>query len=201
MANFNNFNDVRPTDLTSFLSNEIIQSFGVPVYYLRKTLANLDRIFGDDDLQKYENAVELSLLPENPSSFGGSGENFGNLGLDIVETMTMFSEISNFQTITGLYKPEAHDLVYIPIFNDWFEITYTDNDSEDGVFYWNGKVACFTIELLKFQYSHETITTGVAEVDNNAPDETQQTVTDNDIINDEYEKNGLLDEFERLLDS
>jgi len=202
MVNFNNFNSDIETQLTSDLSDEIIQLYGIRCQYLPKTSVNLDKIFGEDDLRKFESAFELYLLPDTPESFQGGGDIFGGFGLEILDTMKMYVEISRFQTTTSETQPLEGDLVYIPIFDSWFEITYMDsegNGSSSSVFYWNGELAVFTLNLMKLQYSHETISTGVDEIDDNLPADSNQTDRDNDEVEEEYVKNGLEDEFEDLL--
>ncbi|HPB34689.1 MAG TPA: hypothetical protein PLW61_08010, partial [Caldisericia bacterium] len=126
--NFNNFGDTRPTDLTSFMIDEIVQLYGVPTYYLKKSLVNLDRIFGEDSLNKFEHAVELYLLPENPEQYGGSGDNLGNFGFEINDTVQMIVEMERFKTTVGENQPSEDDLVYIPTFQRWFQVSFTADD-------------------------------------------------------------------------
>ena len=200
--NFNNFGDTRPTDLTSFMIDEIVQLYGVPTYYLKKSLVNLDRIFGEDSLNKFEHAVELYLLPENPEQYGGTGDTFGNFGFEIADTMTMIVEMNRFNDTVGQLKPSEDDLVYIPIFDSWFQVSFMDDErgSNNSIpFFWNGKNGAYQIDLLKFQYSHERIATGVAVVDDNIPNANNQIIKDNDNIDTEELNKNLLDEFDELI--
>lgn len=199
--NFNNFGDTRPTDLTSFMIDEIVQLYGVPTYYLKKSLVNLDRIFGEDSLNKFENAVELLLLPENPEQYGGSGENLGNFGFEINDTVQMIVEMERFKTTVGENQPSEDDLVYIPTFQRWFQVSFTAYDRGNNTvpFFWNGKNGAFQIDLLTFQYSHERIATGVEVVDDNLPITSNQIIKDNDNIDTEELNKNLLDEFDELI--
>ncbi len=199
--NFNNFGDSRPTDLTSFMIDEIVQLYGVPTYYLKKSLVNLDRIFGEDSLNKFEHAVELYLLPENPEQYGGSGDNLGNFGFEINDTVQMIVEMERFKTTVGENQPSEDDLIYIPTFQRWFQVSFTAHDRGNNTipFFWNGKNGAFQIDLLTFQYSHERITTGVEEVDDNLPITSNQIVKDNDNIDTEELNKNLLDEFDELI--
>lgn len=199
--NFNNFGDTRPTDLTSFMIDEIIQLYGVPTYYLKKSLVNLDRIFGEDSLNKFEHAVELYLLPENPEQYGGSGDNLGNFGFEINDTVQMIVEMERFKTTVGENQPSEDDLVYIPTFQRWFQVSFTADDRGNNTvpFFWNGKNGAFQIDLLTFQYSHERIATGVEVVDDNLPITSNQIIKDNDNIDTEELNKNLLDEFDELI--
>jgi len=202
MANLNEFTTQKEKDFTSELQNELVQLSGVPCYYLKKTNVNLDKIFGEDDLTKYEDAVEIYLLPDDPSTFSGAGDMFAQFGMTAIDNMTMYSEIGNFQTVTGLSQPVEKDLVYIPIFNSWYEIGYMDDEggsNSRNTFFWNGVVACFTIELTKYIHSHETISTSVAEVDDNIPETDNQIDTDNTTVSDYERENALNDEFDEML--
>lgn len=201
VQNLNDFNNPKVTGLTSFMIDEIVQQRGVPTYYLKKSLVNLDRIFGEDSLNKFENAVELYLLPENPEQYGGTGDRLGNFGFEIMDTIQMIVEMERFKTTVGENAPMEDDLVYIPIFSRWFQVSFQADDRGNNTvpFFWNGKNGAFQIDLLNFQYSHERIATGVSDVDNNLPDSTNQLVTDNDNIEESVKGQSLLDEFDKLM--
>lgn len=94
--NLNEFNTAVEIENTHLLQDELIQLSGIPTYYLKKSNVNLDRIFGEDNMMKYQDAVELYLLPDDPSMFGGSGDLFSKFGLEAIDTMVMFVEERRF---------------------------------------------------------------------------------------------------------
>ena len=199
VENFNNFLDTRPTDLTSYMIDEIIQIYGIPAYYIKKNLTNLSKFFGEDDLTKFDDAYSMYLLPEDPERYGGSGDSFGNFGWEIGDSMQMCVEIGRFQDETGLDEPIEDDLVFIPILSRWFQVTYQTDEKGSTPFFWNGKVGAFMFDLLSYQFSHERIDTGIPAIDDNLPDSFNQVDTDNDNVETEVKENGLLDEFDSLI--
>lgn len=199
--NVNELYDSAMVTLTSDLVDELVQQHGIPAYYLKKTNVNLDKIFGSDNLQKYENAVSLYLLPENPAYFGGTGDLFGKFGFEQFDSMTMFCEISRFQSEVGETTPKEDDLVYIPVFSAWFQVTYQDDEGstdDDTLFYENGELSAFKINLMKFEYSHEDIT--ATAVSSYVPDTENQTDTDNTEIDNEELEDMVIDDFDSILD-
>jgi len=199
--NLNELYDTETTELTSDLVDELCQEYGIPCYYLKKTNVNLDRVFGSDDLQKYESATNILLLPENPSFFGGSGDIFGKFGIEGFDSMTMFIEINRFQTEISKTTPETDDILYIPVFNSWYQVTFDDDegdDNSDALFYANGELSAFKINLMKYEYSHEDITaTAVASY---LPDYENQTNDDNDVIDSVEQEDMVIDDFDDIFE-
>jgi len=199
--NWNELYETSTTTFTTDLVDEIIQQYGIPCYYLPRENVNLDEIFGQDDLSKYESAFSLYLLPENPGFYNGGGDLFGKFGFQAMDTMTMYVEINRFQTTTSETTPLEDDLIYIPVSNSWFQVSFTDDEGAaegQNFFYANGVLSAFKIEIQKYQYGHETIT--ASAVASYIPDNENQTNTDNDAI-DEFEKeNTLIDDFDDILD-
>ena len=202
-TNFNNFGDDRPSDLTSFLIDELIQLYGVPFYYIKKTFVNLDKLFGEDDLAEYKDAYLFYMLPENPESYGGGGDSFGAWNWEILDTFQVYIEIKRFQELTGLDEPQDQDFCYSPVLKKWFEISYSTDEGGRGgssaPYFWNGKQGAFLLSLSALRASHETIDTGIEEIDDNLPFNQNQTETDNDVLADELNENLLTDELDDLL--
>lgn len=200
--NFNNLDCIEERQFTSDTIDELVQLYGIPCKYLKKTDVNIDRIFGEDNLKKFENCVDIYLLPENPKQFEGRGDVFGKLGFNELNIMTMFVEIQRFKTTVGKDAPDEDDLVFIPIFGSWFQISFNKDRAIDGdtnTFFWNGVVAAFRIDLFKYQFSGERISTTDPTIEANKPTDTNQIVTDNDTVNNEEKKESLIDEFDELL--
>jgi hypothetical protein len=61
------------------------------------------------------------------------------------------------------YRPKVGDLIYFPNEQKFFSITFVDDNE---IFMPMGRNPVFTMECDLFDYSDETITTGVSEIDN-----------------------------------
>lgn len=194
--NFNLIGNEKERDTFAVQQNEVVQLYGIPCKYLPKGLVNLDKIFGEDNLMEFNEAKDLTLLPEDPTSFGGQGDFFAKLGMEIIDTMVVFSEQSKFRTIVGR-APQSGDIVYIPVFTSWFKIKFDDDEgasSDSGDFYKNGGLSTYRMDLVKWSYSHETISDDIEGVE--FPEETIQTDTDNDSTEDYVEKSNLIDKID-----
>jgi len=157
--------------------------YGIDVKYLPRTQENLNKFFGEDQSTKFENAYEMVVIPEGLSSYNEGSDLLGKFGFSSNYTITLFIEKERFveETNNALTRPRIGDLIWIPTFNCFFEITYA-NDREE--FYHLGKTYVFKMEVSQWRYSHEEISTGDPDVDDNTPTETISTDRDNEIIDD-----------------
>ena len=199
--NFNNLDCAEEKQFTADTIDELTQLYGIPCKYLKKTDVNVDRILGEDNLKKFVNCVDIFLLPERTRQFEGNGDVFGKNGFNELNIMTMFVEIQRFITTVGKNTPDEDDLVYIPIFGCWFQITFNKDRAIDdtNTFFWNGVVAAFRLDLFKYQFSGERIATTDPTIESNKPTDTNQIVTDNDTVDDEEKRESLVDEFDEIL--
>lgn len=200
MVNFNNLGDALEIAVTRNCIDEVCQLYGLPVYYLSKTHVNKSEFFGEDDMTKYPNAVEIYLLPQNPREFEGGGQIVAKFNLQELYTITMFTEMNRFLAVVGKSAPDNDDLVYIPTMSKWFQVTYSDTDDPDCAFFWNGQLQAYKINLMKYQYSHESITstTITALSPSVLPTTTNSSTTDKTNIDNTKEM--IIDEFDKLLD-
>jgi hypothetical protein len=102
-------------------------------------------------------------------------------------TSSATATITNVNIITGTnlaawtimtqVRPKEGDLIYLPITHDIFEILFADHEE---VFYQLGKIYVWKLTCEKFRFSHETLDTGVPDIDSIAT----ELENDNSIIND-----------------
>jgi len=201
MPNFNDWNNEKPIGLVQGQMRELCSLFGVPCYYLPKKHRNLCKTFGEDDLMNFDEAYEIMLLPEDPAGWGGSGDRYGNFGMEILDTMEMYIEKGIFEEITGLSIPAEDDLIFIPYLgNSWFQIgSLGDDRNGSQPFHWHSKNLAWRLSLFKYQFSHEDIDTDIDDIQDFLPSVDNQTDRDNDNVKDDAKKWGLEDEFDALL--
>jgi hypothetical protein len=168
---FSQYNNKGEQNLIEDIIVESIKIMGVDVYYLpNDNDAARDLLFGEDPVKKFQSAFQIEIYPNNVMEYGGEKEFFSKFGLEIKNQMTItMSKRSFTQRVpqNTFTRPREGDLIYIPFLNgtgELYEIKFT-NQTKD-FFMLGRKVPYFyELELEKFRYSQEVISTGIADID------------------------------------
>lgn len=153
-------------ELLENLAIESIKINGVDVYYLPRTLFNVDQIFKEDVLSKFNKGYLIEVYVKNIEGFDGEREILTKFGLEIRQQVTFvlarrrFDEEIGFQT--GKSRPLEGDLVYFPISGGLFEIKYVDHQKP---FYQLSERYVYELKCEKIEYSSERLDTGIPEID------------------------------------
>jgi len=156
-------------DLVEDLVIEQIKMFGKDVYYMPRTLVNEDTVFTEDNLSSFESAYPIEAYIETVNGFGGDGDLFTKFGVRISDQVTFivsrrrFTEAvdDNAQLIVE-GRPNEGDLIYFPLANKLFQIQFVEHETP---FYQLGKIHVWGLKCELFEFSDETIDTGVADID------------------------------------
>jgi hypothetical protein len=176
---FNNFPRDHITQeqlLVEDLVIEAMQIHGMDVYYIPRSVRvgnEIDYLFGEDTLKEYRVAYPVEMYLENVSGMDGEGDFISKFGLEIRDEVSMLVSRRRFKYHTGpsnLVRPREGDLVFIPLVNDFFEITFVENENDQAMFYTlgrgrGGNVYLYALKMKKFVFSNEVISTGVEVVD------------------------------------
>jgi len=168
---FNNYNSKNEQRLVEDLIVESIKIMGFDAYYLpNDNDAARDLLYGEDPVKKFSTAFPLEFYLSNSLEYMGEKEFFSKFGLEIKNNINVivskrsFSERVPQNTFT---RPREGDLVYVPFLNgtgELFEIKFTNHTKD--FFTLGRKVPYFyELELEKFKYSQEEISTGVPDID------------------------------------
>jgi len=168
---FNNYGSLSEQRLIEDLITESIKIQGFDCYYLPNDNDQArDLLFGEDPVKKFQSAFQLEMYLSNATEYGGEKEFFSKFGLEIKNNVQVivskraFTQRVPQNTFT---RPREGDLIYIPFLNgtgELFEIKFT-NQTKD-FFMLGRKVPYFyELEMEKFKYSQEIISTGVAAID------------------------------------
>jgi len=168
---FNNYASLSEQRLIEDLITESIRIQGFDCYYLPNDNDQArDLLFGEDPVKKFQSAFQLEMYLSNATEYGGEKEFFSKFGLEIKNNVQVivskraFTQRVPQNTFT---RPREGDLIYIPFLNgtgELFEIKFT-NQTKD-FFMLGRKVPYFyELEMEKFKYSQEIISTGVAAID------------------------------------
>ena len=146
---------------------EQLKVFGQDVYYMPRTLVAEDKILGEDALSKFDDAYMIEMYFENTDGFAGDKEIMNQFGLENREEAVFIVSQRRFEDLIipdeniGT-RPEEGDLIYFPLVNKVFEISFVDNDEP---FYQIGNLPVYRLSTKTFEYSSEDLDTGITEFD------------------------------------
>jgi hypothetical protein len=112
---FNNFAYGREQDLVEDLTIEAIKIYGHNVKYLPRTKVNVDLLFGEDTLSKFDEAIDVEMYIKNVEGFEGEGDLLSRFGLEIRDQITFTVARKRFdQAITSpkLMSQVGYNLIF-----------------------------------------------------------------------------------------
>jgi hypothetical protein len=184
---FNNFPIDQITNeqlLVEDLVIEAMQIHGMDLYYMpRESRDSVDYLYGEDTLKTYTKAYPLEMYLENVTGMDGEGDFISKFGLEIRDELTLLVSRRRFKFATGssnLFRPREGDLIYIPLVQNFFEITFVESENDQAMFYTLGRgrgnnVYVFALKVKQFVFSEEVIHTGIEEIDEQIRDAYKRT--------------------------
>jgi len=170
---------------------EALQWAGMDVFYLpRAGDEQRDFLFGDDSVKVYNRAYPIEMYLENVTGMDGEGDFISKFGLEIRDELSMLVSRRRFKLSTDdlqyavdgvqLSRPREGDLVYIPLVQNFFEITFVEHENDQAMFYTlgrgrGGNVYVYALKLKQFVFSNEFVQTGNFEIDQQIRDHYQKT--------------------------
>ena len=164
-------------DLIGSLVAESIQMHGQDFTYIPRTIVKEDTIFNEDTVSSFTSTYTIEMYIESVDGFEGEGEMLTQFGLEINEQIVTTVSAARFLAETSMSEPKVGDLIFLPLNDQVFEIMFVEDEVP---FYQLGKSQVFQIRAEKFVWSHETVNTGVVEIDNNF---TATTLVDSTVDN------------------
>jgi hypothetical protein len=181
---FNNFptQQVTPEQLlVEDLVIEAMQIHGMDVFYLKRTSRDVeDGLYGEDTLKEYRYAYPIEMYMENVTGMDGEGDFISKFGLEIRDEVTMLVARRRFASTVQLSRPREGDLVYIPLVQNFFEITFVEHENDQAMFHTlgrgrGGNVYVYALKLKQFVFSEEIIDVGINEIDQQAVEHYKRT--------------------------
>lgn len=183
---FNNFPANHVTQEQLLVEDLVIESMqihGMDVFYLpRTTRDQVDYLYGEDTLKQYVSAYPIEMYLENVTGMDGEGDFVSKFGLEIRDEVSLLVSRRRFAYQIGidLPRPREGDLVYIPLVENFFEITFVEHENDQAMFYTlgrgrGGNVYVYSLKLKQFVFSNELISTGVSEIDEQIRDHYSRT--------------------------
>jgi hypothetical protein len=191
-AFFNQYEQVySEQSLVEDLIIEAIRIYGIDTYYLPRTHVNLDYLYTEDTLTKFDDALEMEMYVKTYDGFVGQQEFLSKFGLQVDESITFTIAQKRFtQSLTesllteyghnlvlengdelireqtynysDIIRPREGDLIYLPLAGFMYEIKFVEHIE---TFFQLGKLYTYEIKADRYEYSSEVIDTDVAELD------------------------------------
>jgi len=180
---FNNF----PKNITSeqlLVEDLVIESLkihGMDVYYMPRTSRDtVDYIFGEDTLKQYVDAYPVEMYLEDVTGMEGEQDFISKFGLEIRDEIRLLVSRRRFAANIPQTRPKEGDLIYVPLVQNFFEITFVEHENESAMFYTLGRgrganVYVYALKLKQFVFSNEIIETGIPDIDEQIRDEYPRT--------------------------
>lgn len=171
---FNNFPSNHVTGeqlLVEDLVIEAMQIHGMDVFYLPRSSRDVvDGLYGEDTLKQYRQAYAIEMYMENVTGMDGEGDFISKFGLEIRDEVTLLVSRRRFAATVPHIRPREGDLIYIPLVQNFFEITFVEHENDQAMFHTlgrgrGGNVYVYALKMKQFVFSEEVIDTGVDEVD------------------------------------
>jgi hypothetical protein len=178
---FQSGNTSGTTNEQRLLEDLVIESmkiYGHDVYYLPRTIANEDPILVEDPLSYFTQAYPLEMYLENTEGFEGEGELLTKFGFEFRSNATFVVARRRWEESVGRNadalqlpeRPAEGDLLFFPKTKTFFQINYVDFLNP---FYQLGKIYTYRMSCQVFEFSSETIDTGIEEIDGITDGKTQ----------------------------
>ena len=160
---------------------EAMKIYGMDVFYLpRSSRDQVDYLFGEDTLKQYISAFPIEMYLENVTGMDGEGDFISKFGLEIRDEVSLLVSRRRFAATVAQNRPNEGDLIYIPLVENFFEITFVEHENDQAMFYTlgrgrGGNVYVYALKLKQFVFSNEVVETGIAEIYNQIRDHYPRT--------------------------
>jgi len=155
---------------------ESLKIYGMDVYYLPRSSEDVvDYIYGEDSNKQYTAAYPIELYLENVTGMDGEGDFISKFGLEIRDEITLLVSRRRFAATVPQKRPNEGDLIYVPLVQNFFEISFVEHENNQSMFYTLGRgrganVYVYALKLKQFVFSNELISVGIKEVDDQIRD-------------------------------
>jgi hypothetical protein len=163
---FGNYKSSREQELLNSLIQESIAIYGEDMWFIPRVINNYDEVYGADDQSSYEQAFLVPIYIESVAGFGGDGTFMAKFGIEVRDRITLSISQTVFNqeigTTTGQVRPNEGDLIYFPLNEKCFQIKYVNKFE---MFYPLGALYVWQMQCELFEYSGETMSTGIEAID------------------------------------
>lgn len=163
---FDNFKNTPEQSLIEDLVIESIRIYGHDVWYCPRTIIAKDETFNEDALSQYNSSYQIEMYIKNVEGFEGEGDFLSKFNIQIRDeiTFTVANKVyvETIGDIEENRRPEEGDLIFMPLTKKIYVIKFVEHEA---VFYQMGSLQTYDLRCELFEYSNETLDTGVPEID------------------------------------
>ena len=138
---------------------ESIKIYGQDLYYLPRDLVNVDDVFREDPVSKFNSNYLLEMYVDNADGFDGEGDLFTKFGVEIRDQVTFTVAKRRWQQTVMRYdneiqgiRPLEGDLVFTPFSKKIFQIMHVEHEQP---FYQLNNLPVFKLQCELFEYNDE----------------------------------------------
>lgn len=157
-------------DLYEDLIIESIRVYGVDVYYLPRSIIELDKILNEDVISKFDKSFVTEMYIESIDGFEGDGKLITKFGLEIRDQITLVVSRRRWNQLVGRWgdptpwiRPIEGDLIFLPFVKGLYEIKYVDDKKP---FLQLGGMPTYKLVCELFEYANQNFDTGIEAIDN-----------------------------------
>lgn len=136
------------------------------MYYIPRKLNNYDAVYGADDQSSYELAYPIEIYIKSVDGFSGDGNFMSKFGIEIRDQVifSVAQRVFNNEigSLNNQLRPNEGDLIFFPLNKKCFQIKYVNKFE---MFYQLGALQTWEMTCELFEYSGETLNTGIPEID------------------------------------
>lgn len=134
--------------------------------YVPRVTGNIDKIFNEDPLRRYVDAIPVEMYIKNIEGFAGEGDFLSKFNIQIRDQVTFSIARRTFANeismLDYLDRPREGDLIFLPLNQKLFEIKFVEHEA---IFYQMGSLQMWDLKCELFEYNNEYIETGIKEID------------------------------------
>lgn len=164
---FDTQNNYPEQDLIESLVTESISIYGWDIYYCPRYIGKKDEILSEDTLSSYDSAFQIDMYIRSYDAYEGDGTFLSKFNLEIRDQITFVASRRMFRSeisaqIPEITRPREGDLIYSPQMKRLFIVKFVNNNS---IFYQMGALQVWDVVCEVFEYSNESLNTGIPEID------------------------------------
>lgn len=147
---------------------ESLKVYGQDVYYIPRTLRNLDKVLNDAIANQFDQAYLIEMYIDE-GGYAGEGTIMSKFGLEIRDQATFVVSRRRWENFIGREnttmiggRPNEGDLIYIPLSGTFFEIKFVEHEAS---FYQLANIFVYELHCETWEYSGERFNTGYEIID------------------------------------
>lgn len=163
----NNFTSTEQQSLAANLVQEAIRFYGYDVQYLPRTNLNYDEVNHESTNVAFNSSFDMEMYIRSIDGYGGQGQFLSHIGIEIRNQIVFSVSMKSWEESSDVPdnrrpRPQEGDLIYFALDHKLMEIKKVNRYD---MFYQMGTLYTWDLTCEVFEYSGETLNTGIERVD------------------------------------